>query len=180
MNIKKLSPVAEFLRANQAKAKNIQKYTDYPSGIKIKTCEFYSPDGSYLGRMSRTLPTYSRTSGPYFANLKSYIETMESKYKAGYRQVKENTVNFAKILGVKGDKETYLPEKIVKKQTIISNQSIKTEDVFERTISSELELIKKANSKAYGEASRNVYIAKEPIQFTEVQTSHNVTKSDKF
>ncbi len=180
MNVKKLSPVAEFLRANKAKAQNICKYTDPRTGTPLKSCDFVSPDGRYLGRLSMTLPIYSKSSGPYSANLGSYIETMESKYKAGYRQVKENKISFAKILGLNGKKETYLPEKMVKTQTVINNQGIKTQDTFERTISSELELVEKADPKAYGYVSRNTYLAKEPIQYTEVQTSHEVTKSSQF
>ena len=114
------------------------------------------------------------------ALLKSYIETLEPGYKAGYRQVTENVINFAKILGLNTEKTTYLPEKIVKKRTIIDNQGYKTEDIFERTISSKLKLIEKGDDKAYGYVPQNTYLAEEPIRYQETQTVHNRIKSDTF
>lgn len=178
MNVKKLSPVAEFLRANHAKAKNIRVYRDYPTGVPVKYCEFYDPNGNYLGKMSRSAGKIGKT--PSFALLKSYIETLEPGYKAGYRQVTENVINFDKILGLNTEKTTYLPEKIVKKRTIIDNQGYKTEDIFERTISSKLKLIEKGDDKAYGYVPQNTYLAEEPIRYQETQTVHNRIKSDTF
>ena len=71
-------------------------------------------------------------------------------------------------------------EKMIKKQIVIDNQGYKTEDVFERTISSELKLIKKKDENAYGYVSQNVYQAEAPIEYQEIQTAHNKIKSDKF
>lgn len=177
MNVKKLSPVAEFLRANHAKAKNHNIYRSYPSGTPVKSCEFYDPNGKYLGKMSATVGKISKK--PAFANLRTLIETVDG-YKAGFKQLKESTIYFAKVLGADGKKESYLPEKMIKKQIVIDNQGYKTEDVFERTISSELKLIKKKDENAYGYVSQNVYQAEAPIEYQEIQTAHNKIKSDKF
>lgn len=178
MNVKKLSPVAEFLKANCAKAKNHNTYRAQTGDI-VSYCEFYNPQGQYLGQMTRIKPHYGDK--PSFAYLKSYIQTMESGYKEGYRQVKENVIHFAKILGLKdGQEASYLPEKMVKKQIVINNQGYKTEDVFERTISSNMTLLEKADPKAYGYVPQNTYRAEEPIIYQEVQTLHQVTNSDKF
>lgn len=177
MNVKKLSPVAKYLRENHAIAKNHNTYRAYPAGETVHSCQFFDPNGNYLGKMSRTVPYKSKT--PSFAILKSYIETVEKGY-AGFRQVKENVINYAKILGVNGKKETYLPEKMVKTQTVIDKNGIKTEDKFERTISSKMKLVKAADKKAYGYVPQNTYLAEEPVQFKEVQTAHNIVKSDKF
>ena len=102
------------------------------------------------------------------------------KKQLEYRQVTENVINFAKILGLNTEKTTYLPEKIVKKRTIIDNQGYKTEDIFERTISSKLKLIEKGDDKAYGYVPQNTYLAEEPIRYQETQTVHNRIKSDTF
>ncbi len=177
MNVKKLSPVAEFLRANHAKAKNHNIYRAYPSGIPVKSCEFYDPNGKYLGKMSATAGKVGKT--PAFANFRTLIETVDG-YKAGFRQLKENTIYFAKVLGENGKKESYLPEKMIKKQIVIDNQGYRTEDVFERTISSNLKLVKKKDENAYGYVSQNVYQAEEPVKYQEIQTAHNKIKSDKF
>ena len=56
----------------------------------------------------------------------------------------------------------------------------KMEDKFERTISSKMKLVKAADKKAYGYVPQNTYLAEEPVQFKEVQTAHNIVKSDKF
>lgn len=177
MNVKKLSPVAEFLRANHAKAKNHNAYCA-KTGEFLKSCDFYDPDGNYLGRMSRRAGLFGKT--PAYARLGSYIETMEPGFKAGYRQVKESIINFAKIFDKDGEKVSYLPEKIVKTQTVIDNKGIKTADVFERTISSNLKPIEKEKKNAYGLPPQNSYVALEPVKYKEVQTSHTVTSSDTF
>ena len=177
MGIRKISPVAEFLRANHAKAKNHMSYVER-TGEHVKTCNFYSPEGNYLGRMSRVVPWKSKQ--PSFAYLRSYIETQEPNYKAGYRQLKENVVHFAKMLGVNGKKESYLPESMVKKQVVIDNLGNKTEDTFERKIVSKTKLIEAADKKAYGYVPPNTYLAEEPVMYEEIQTLHKVTKSDKF
>lgn len=178
MSVKKLSPVAEFLRANHAIAKNHTTYRAYPSGEAVRSCEFYDPNGNYLGKMTRTLPY--RGKNPGFAYLRSLIETMEPGYKAGFRQLKENAVYYAKILGLNGKKESYLPEKILKKQVVIDNKGYRTEDTFERTISSKMTLVKAADQKAYGYVPQNTYRAEEPIKYKEVQTGHSTIQSDKF
>lgn len=177
MNVKKLSPVAEYLRANHAKAAEHESYRAI-TGEFVKSCKFFDPNGRYLGKMSRVVPEYGKTIA--YARLQSYIETMESGYRAGFRQVKENVINFAKFLGLNGKKECYLPEKMVKKQIVINNQGYKTEDIFERKIDSKLTLVKKAEKNVYGYVPQNIYKAEEPVTYKEVQTGHNVTKSDKF
>lgn len=176
MNVKKLSPVAEYLRANHAKAKNNNEYRAL-TGELVKTCEFYDPNGNYLGKMSRTGSLYSNK--PSFAFFRSYIETLEPGYKAGYRQLKENIINFAKIINKKGE-EIYLPEIMKKKQIVIDNQNNKTTDIFERRINSKLELLEAADKKAYGYVPQNTYKAVEPITYKEEQTTHTITKSDTF
>ena len=178
MSINKISPVAEFLRKNHAIAKNHNTYRAYPSGDLVKSCDFYDPNGNYLGRMSRTGALFSRK--PSFASFSSYIETMESKYSLGFRQVKENVIYFAKIIGLNGEKESYLPEKMKKTLTVIDNQGNKSIDKFERTISSKLNLIEAADKNAYGYVSQNIYSAEEPIKYQEKSILHQVTKSDKF
>lgn len=178
MSITKISPVAEFLRANHAIAKNHNAYRAYPTGELVKSCDFYDLNGNFLGRMTRTgTPINGK---PSFALFKSYIETMESGYKAGFRQVKENAIHFAKVIGLNGEKESYLPEKMTKTHTIIDNQGYKTEDKLERTISSKIKLIKEADKNAYGYVPQNTYLAEEPVKYQEKLLSHQVTKSDKF
>ena len=177
MSIRKISPVAEFLRANHAKAKNIMKHTER-TGEQVKTCEFYGPAGNYLGRMSTVLPRKNKKTS--FAYLRSYIETQEPGYKAGYRQLKENVIHFAKILGVAGKNETYLPETMAKKQIVIDNLGNKTEDFFERKIASKTKLIKPADKNAYGYVPQNTYLAEEPVKYEEVQTLHRISKSSDF
>ena len=177
MNVKKLSPVAEFLRANRAIAKNHKSYRAYPSGTLVKSCDFYDPSGNYLGKMSTTGSVGNK---PSFALLKSYIETVEPGYKAGFRQVKENVVHFEKVIGLKGEKESFIPEKMVKTHTVINNQGFKTEDIYERTVKSNLNLIKEADKNAYGYVPQNTYRAEEPIKYGEKHISHKTEKSDKF
>ena len=177
MNVKKLSPVAKYLRENHAIAKNHNTYRAYPTGETVHSCQFFDPAGNYLGKMSRTVPYKSKT--PSFAILKSYIETVEKGY-AGFRQVKENVVHFAKVIGLKGEKESFIPEKMVKTHTVINNQGFKTEDIYERTVKSNLNLIKEADKNAYGYVPQNTYRAEEPIKYGEKHISHKTEKSDKF
>lgn len=176
MTVKKLSPVAEFLRANHAKARNHKVYWS-TTGDLVKTCEFFDSNGNYLGKMSRTGAKVGKE--PAFAYLRSYIQALELGFKAGDRQLKENAIYFAKVVDKSGKKVMYLPEKMSRKQTVIDTQGIKTIDEFERTINSNLKLIKPAEER-YGCVSQNTYQALEPVKYKEVQTNHSVIKSDKF
>lgn len=176
MNVKKLSPVAEFLRANHAKAKNHNSYwTKF--GENIKTCEFYDDKDNYIGKMTRKGWVGHK---PSYAFLQSYVEVVDQWYSPIYRQIKENVIHFAKILDKNGKKNTYIPETMAKTQTVIDNKKIKTVDKFERQISSNLDLVKAADPKAYGYIPQNTYIAAEPVRYKEIQTAHEVTNSDKF
>lgn len=177
MTIKKISPVAEFLRANHAKAKNHNAYYTN-TGDFLKSCDFFDPSGKYLGRMSRRGDKVGRN--PSFAYLGSYIETVGSGFSAGLRQVKENVIHFAKVVDENGQKLSYLPETMEKKQVVIDANGLKTTDIFKRTINSKLKLLEKADPNAYGYVPQNKYQALEPVKYNEVLAEHSVVKSDKF
>jgi len=176
MNVKKISPIAEFLRANHAKAKNHNAYWTR-TGEHIKTCEFYDDKDNYIGKMTRKGRVGYK---PSFAYLQSYIEVVKPNFSPIYRQIKENVIHFAEILGKNGEKTIYVPETMAKTHTLIDDKSVKTVDKFERKISSKLELVKAADKNAYSGVSQNTYYAAEPIKYKEVQTAHEVTKLDKF
>lgn len=172
-----ISPVAQFLRANKAKAVNLQTYNSgYPYFKFMKYCDFVDPNGKYLGTMKRyTTPPGSVKSGSSYAAQEVYIRTFEDEGRKIQEQQVNQYITYAKIAGKDGEKDRFVPEKIRQEFSHRDEKENIVTKLFERVISSKLKKLNKDEPVGLsGLRPQNVYEALEPVQFTKTYTGTKI------
>lgn len=174
----KISPIAQFLRANKAKAVNHQSYNSgYPNFKFMQSCDFVDPNGKYIGNLKRSTVKGDVKKGSSYASQEVYVTTFED----GGRKVHEQQVNqymtYAKIKGMDGQ-DVFLPELTKREVSYRDEKGNIVTDFFERVISSKLRKI--SGDKPVGLSGlkpQNEYEALEPIKFTETHVGTTVKEA---
>jgi len=166
----KVSPIADFLRANHAKAKNFNSYTSYqPYFNFVKSCEFYDPKGKYLGEMKRIIITPYEKTGSSYLSQNVYIKTLEDNFRVCREEQMKQFGTFAKIKGQNGENDMFVPEKLTKEFSFRDKNGNIIKDTWERVISSKLKPLPKEPNKEF-----NVYEALEPLKYNETHLGKTV------
>lgn len=152
----KISPIAQYLRANHVKAQYLETTRSWPNldlvkrySLRDTTKDIYS---SCVGKMSTCINKYGHSSAYH----RVYVSA------GNMQEQREQFVTFAKILGKDGGRDKFVPEKMTKTLTYMDAQGNLTKTHSERVISSKLNLVGKDEREGF-----NIYETVEPIKYTE-------------